>query len=110
MDVEHCSFLHHTSWYYYCYEEGCKKKLFKIDTDTYDEEDVSYIFEKIDNNDHFDPYLVYKLDNRTMYSPSIVITKITEYFLKNSFIFLKIHLVIMLKFIKINIILEHLVL
>ena len=33
----------------------------------------------MENIDHFDPYLVYKLDNRTIDSPSIVIAKITEY-------------------------------
>ena len=67
------------SWHYFCYGEECKKKVFKTGKENvYDEEDVSCIIEKMDNNDHFDPYLVYKLDNRTFDSPGIVIAKISE--------------------------------
>ena len=75
------------TWYYYCYGEECKKKIFKRGKENvYDEEDVSSIIEQMENIDHFDPYLVYKLDHRTVTSPSIIIEKIIEYF--NKFFYL----------------------
>ena len=37
-------------------------------------------------SDHFDPYLVHKLDNRTVTSPSVIIEKIIKYF--NKFFYL----------------------
>ena len=75
------------SWYYYCYGEECKKNIFKIGKENvYDEEDVSSIIENMDNNDYFDPYLVYKLDNRVVENPYIIEKKIIEYF--NKFFYL----------------------
>ena len=42
------------SWYYYCYGEECKNKIFKIgEENTYDDEDISSIIEQMENNDHF---------------------------------------------------------
>ena len=75
------------SWHYYCYGEGCKKKIFKIGKENvYAEEDVSSIIEKMENIDYFDPHLVYKLDNRVVDNPCIIEKKITEYF--NKFFYL----------------------
>ena len=72
----------------------------------YNEEDVSSIIENMENIDYFDTHLVYKLDNRVVDNPYIVEKRIIEYFHK-FFFYLKIHPLFMLKFIKINIILEN---
>ena len=63
------------------------KKIFKIGKENvYDEEDVSSIIENMENIDYFDPYLVYKLNNRVVENPIIIEKKIIEYF--NKFFYL----------------------
>ena len=59
-----------------------------------------------DNNDHFDPHLVYKLDNRIVDNPYIIEKKIIEYFNK-FFYLLKSSSGAYVEIIKINIILEN---
>ena len=50
-------------WYYYCNGEEFKNKIFKIgEENVYDEESVNSIIEEIETIDHFDPFLVYKLN------------------------------------------------
>ena len=59
--------------------EECKKRIFKIGKENvYDEENVSYIIEQMETMDHFDPHLVYKLNNRVFENPISIIQKITE--------------------------------